>query len=983
VCGSKGSSTTSSSYTPPPEATANYKYLAERAKNVAATPFQQYQGEMVAPMTPEQQAGIGQINAAANLAQPYMQAGAAYTQQGARQFDQNAANRYLSPYLNSVGAATMANLNETNAQQQQQLLGNNISRGAYGGDRSDIAQSELARQQGLANNQAISQLYNTGYGTAQQQFSADQARALAAGQNLGQLGTSAQSAAMQGGQAMMGAGAQEQAYRQAYDTANQQQFQLAQAYPFQTTQFLGNELLGIGAQSGGTSLTSQPGPNIGSQVLGGLVTLGSLVGSDERLKENMEPVGKTFDGQNIYKYNYKNDDHTMLGLSAQEVEKHNPDAVKKDGEGVRYLDYNKATHKAADRGHFADGGVTDWMGGAVHDGGLGRLHYASGESIPYTEAPSSALLSGVPAGGSVDTGARPLTLGELEAALTAVAAAGKQGKSSINQGIPEAPKPYEDTGLADVEKRLQNASGEQKTNLKNNLSNLFGGNGLTRTGGLGSMDNPNLYTSAIGPTLSGAPMATGGVVRDGYADGQVVQPQADTQGNQSGQSLIEKATGLNLDENARMGVLAAGLGMLSSRSPFFGVGVGEGATAGLGTYYNAKANDRAYANKQRELELTQQERNTQQQLADIAKGKAPSEINLAQANALEAVQRAKTGAGAMFEKTWIPGEGYYVFDKNNPMAPPVKITDEKMVPLGNVNPATIPNKATTVVTPSVSTGEPVKPPKVAEPTVVNPVVSPKPPEEPTKTTEWTPVTTVPTDYKYSGSMNLALTPGALEKAQASAEKMKADQDAKSQGAFDTLYQLDNLDHAFNNTALTGLLTVGQHIDERTQFASGINTMSRILGGKPMFDPNNLSALEEMAKDNKRLGFALSKSMGREPGFIVQQAISANPSAANEPLGFHRLTEGLRQAAQYEQDRNAFYDSYLAKFGHLQGANDLFTKLNPPEKYADKAILSTIDKGHVDHIRAWADANQGRDLSKGRAEFDKTWGNGAFKLVTGL
>lgn len=57
-----------------------------------------------------------------------------------------------------------------------------------------------------------------------------------------------------------------------------------------------------------------------------------------------------------------------------------------------------------------------------------------------------------------------------------------------------------------------------------------------------------------------------------------------------------------------MGLLAAGLGMLSSKSPFFGVGVGEGATQGLGTYYNAIANKRAYEKQQRELDMTEEQR---------------------------------------------------------------------------------------------------------------------------------------------------------------------------------------------------------------------------------------------------------------------------------------------------------------------------------------------------------------------------------------
>lgn len=962
MCGSKGTSTTSSTYSPPASVQANYDYLANQAKSVAATPFQQYQGEMVAGLTPTQEAGIQNVNASAGLAQPYYGAGAGYVQQGATPFGQQQLNQYMSPYINDVVSQTMANLNETNAQQQQGLLGNAIQRGAFGGDRAGVAQAELARQQNLATGQTLANVLQGGYGQALGQFNADQSRQLQAGSTLGQLGTGAQTAGLQGAQAQLGAGAQQQAVQQAQDVANQQQFQAAQAYPFQTTQYLGNLLLGIGGQSGGTALTNSPGPNIGSQVLGGLTSLASIPwGSDERLKENMEPVGETYDGQKIYKFNYKNDGHTMLGLSAQEVEKHNPEAVHKDGEGMRMVDYEKAVNHAAQRGHFASGGLADWMGGGVNADGLGRAHFATDGFVPYSEQPS---------GGST----KPLTLADVMRVSQGLLSQKVGGKTNL----PDAPRAFEDTGMQDVAKQLVNATPEQRANMKANIGSLRSNLGV------GTVAPSDVLGQGQGSYSRGEPFAGGGLVgRHGYAgDGTVQPPAQDAQPSQDGQSLIERMTGKPMSDEARMGLLAAGLGMLSSKSPFFGVGVGEGATQGLGTYYNAIANKRAYEKQQRELDLTQQERNTQQQMADIAKGKSPSEIALANANAIEALQRAKTGAGAMYEKTWIPGEGYYVFDKNNPLTPPLKITDEKMTPLGNIDPVTVPDRKISVSAAAPVVGAPVKTPEATIPQTDPSIVPEKITEKPSQSIEFKPVTTVPTDYKYPGSMNLALTPGAMEKAQASAEKIKADQDAKAQGAFDTLYSLDNMDHSFNDLSKTGLLAPGQHVDERTNFAVGVNTMASILGGKPIFDPTDVAALEELAKDNKRLGFALSKTMGREPGFIVQQAISANPSAANTPLGFHRITEALRQAALYEQDRNAFYDSYKAKFGHLEGANDLFTKLNPPQQYANRAIVNSIDATHLAEIRQWAEANKGKDISAGRAQFDKIYGINAFKLATG-
>ena len=70
--------------------------------------------------------------------------------------------------------------------------------------------------------------------------------------------------------------------------------------------------------------------------------------SDERAKDNIEPIGETFDGQNIYSYTYKADpdQKTHVGLMAQEVEKVHPEAVTEIG-GVKFVNYDKATNLAS------------------------------------------------------------------------------------------------------------------------------------------------------------------------------------------------------------------------------------------------------------------------------------------------------------------------------------------------------------------------------------------------------------------------------------------------------------------------------------------------------------------------------------------------------------------------------------------------------------------------------------------------------------
>ena len=98
--------------------------------------------------------------------------------------------------------------------------------------------------------------------------------------------------------------------------------------------------------------------------------------SDRRAKENIEPIGKTYDGQTIYRYNYKGEPGTQIGLIAQEVEKHHKDAVG-SSRGLKTVDYKRATEDAADRGHFYNGGVIPF-----------RRGYADGMTVDEADLPA-------------------------------------------------------------------------------------------------------------------------------------------------------------------------------------------------------------------------------------------------------------------------------------------------------------------------------------------------------------------------------------------------------------------------------------------------------------------------------------------------------------------------------------------------------------------------------------------------------------------
>jgi hypothetical protein len=93
----------------------------------------------------------------------------------------------------------------------------------------------------------------------------------------------------------------------------------------------------------GTQYVQQQNPWM--QALGGVLgaagTIGSLWRSDARAKTDIEPVGKTFGGENIYRYRYKDGGPPMFGVMAQEVAETNPGAVGLMPDGYLGVDYSR------------------------------------------------------------------------------------------------------------------------------------------------------------------------------------------------------------------------------------------------------------------------------------------------------------------------------------------------------------------------------------------------------------------------------------------------------------------------------------------------------------------------------------------------------------------------------------------------------------------------------------------------------------------
>ena len=359
-------STSTQSVQIPPEVLARYNAVNKRAEEAASQPFQEYSNDpnaFVAPINTTQQTGINQTLNASQQAQPYFDAATGMTAagSGAVNPDQLQTAQYMNPYTQNVVDATTAALQQQQGQQLSQQQTQAIKSGAFGGNRSGLERAVLQGQQGLATAQAISPLYQRGYeqalATAVQQQGvnlgaqqANQTRLLQGGQQLAGLGAAAQTAGLQGANAVQQAGATQQQTTQAGLGALYNQWLQKQGYPYQQAQFLANIAEGTGSLSGSTTTTNQPAPFF----------------SDRRLKHDVKRIGETDKGLPIYSFKYKDDpeEHTHIGFMADEVEKRHPEDVGLAG-GYKTVDYEDVADKES-RPHRYDGGlVPDSAGGAV------------------------------------------------------------------------------------------------------------------------------------------------------------------------------------------------------------------------------------------------------------------------------------------------------------------------------------------------------------------------------------------------------------------------------------------------------------------------------------------------------------------------------------------------------------------------------------------------------------------------------------------
>ncbi|MGA0083215.1 MAG: tail fiber domain-containing protein [Candidatus Nanopelagicales bacterium] len=354
---SKGASTTTAEI--PEWQKQQQQEVFQAAKGLAGTPFVPYTGPRVAGFNPDQ---LRQFQATRGLFETGMQYDPltglqSLAQQQAPQIGQVGSllgadiGAYQSPYTEQVIEQSMADIQRQADIARRQAQSQAIGAGAFGGSRSALLETESQRPYIEQQARTAAGLRQAGFEQAQRAAESDIARQ----QQMAMFAPELELRARQQQAGLLGGVGAEQAARlgQLGQIGQQQQLlqQQALGVPYQEFQRAlgyGPQQLGLLQAGLGTPLvgqTTQQKTGTGD-ILGTAAQLaGMYFLSDERLKENIKPIGKSENGHNLYTWDW-NDKAKELGVNdpttgviAQEIMKYMPEAVITDKNGYYMVNY--------------------------------------------------------------------------------------------------------------------------------------------------------------------------------------------------------------------------------------------------------------------------------------------------------------------------------------------------------------------------------------------------------------------------------------------------------------------------------------------------------------------------------------------------------------------------------------------------------------------------------------------------------------------
>lgn len=205
----------------------NFLNNANFANAVADRPYQQYGGPRIAGFNADQNQSFQNIRGLQDSYKPFLNTAQAANQgvldaTGSAQGISTGIGNFLNPYTSQVIDQSMQDLDRARLLQQQGINSQAASRGAFGGSRQAIAETENNRNFLDQQARTSAQLRAQGFDNAVTQFQNNNSQRLAAGGQMAQLGAVGQSLGLNAANALSASGLlQQQQVQRSYDLANQ------------------------------------------------------------------------------------------------------------------------------------------------------------------------------------------------------------------------------------------------------------------------------------------------------------------------------------------------------------------------------------------------------------------------------------------------------------------------------------------------------------------------------------------------------------------------------------------------------------------------------------------------------------------------------------------------------------------------------------------------------------------------------------------
>lgn len=702
--------------------------------------------------------------------------------------------------------------------------------------------------------------------------------------------------------------------------------------------------------------------------------------SDARLKHNIDPVGETYDGQQIYRYDM-GDGRTQLGLMAQEVMRRKPDAVG-ERNGFLTLDYDRATEDAVSRAYgglvprqgYQYGGEPDLPAADAQEAGLVPTFRIPAEYAPIIEQasretgiPAAVIAAKIKRESGFDPNARgkagevgiaqvrPSTARDPGFGLDPEAGDLRDPRVNIPFGARYLKARGEAAGVQDWNDPAQIRRGLMGYNGRGPAAERYADNVLALVRDDGQPAAARETAPAAKPAGLGAvarfegersPTRQGLSPRPGVlSETPENAPFKQIFGSMFGDSMKPETKSALTSENLWIPALAGIGSMLASRSPYLASAVGEGLVGGTRAYSDLQRQQADVESKKAGIE------NIGAQTADI-------EMRTIQAS----LQSLPNGMAIVWtaDGKAVP-LGDYMDLKKAGRAPPLlgRVPRNAEQILAREFPdATKPAGAGVTAAPQPpKPPEPPKAPGAAEPASTTPEQPKAPGTEPAKKTVLTPsgVYFDETSQQVAKEeRNTILNGGPGAQTLQNASKDYVDRVlASGTAARDTSRFLTELaENLANATQGKGINTPGFTYNSRAEIVNALNTFSRAFGG-PQF-----GAADEIKQINEKISAlqaaAATKSVGQESFAalnMMKQAI-ANPTM--KPASYAKLTGELLSQNQRMIDRYNHYEAYTkaSEVGAGKAQSD-FSRLHNDAKYTKEgeAISNMVLKA-PDLIKAF-------------------------------